>query len=88
MREKKVSDTTCHSWEATNIGFSVVSLLLSIVEISKYAAEALTPFFLLSSQVVKITLAVAELALDIVVYQMQSDRNYSIVGLALDCAML
>ncbi|KAH8888635.1 hypothetical protein GQ53DRAFT_749032 [Thozetella sp. PMI_491] len=75
-------------WEATNIGFSVASLILTIVEISKYAAETLTPFFLLSSNVIKITLAVAELALDIIVYQMQTERNYSIVGLALDCGIL
>jgi hypothetical protein len=75
-------------WECTNVGFSLVALLLTIVEIAKYAGDVLTPFMLLATHVIKLTLAFANLGLDIVVYLQRREREYSIVGLAIDCGLL
>lgn len=70
------------------VGFSLIALILTIVEIARLAAEVLTPFFMLATHVVKLTLAFASLGLDVVVYLQRSEREYSIVGLALDCGLL
>ncbi|OIW26564.1 hypothetical protein CONLIGDRAFT_646722 [Coniochaeta ligniaria NRRL 30616] len=75
-------------WEATNVAFSLLALVLTILEITKTAGEVLTPFSMLASHAIKLTLAFVNLALDIVVYLQRSDRNYSIVGLAIDCGLL
>lgn len=70
------------------MAFSLLALVLTILEITKTVGEVLTPFFMLATHVVKLTLAFVNLALDIVVYLQRSDRNYSIVGLAIDCGLL
>ncbi|KAL1876375.1 hypothetical protein VTK73DRAFT_9444 [Phialemonium thermophilum] len=75
-------------WECTNVGFSVLSLLLSIVEIVKTSSETLTPFVMLATNAVKMACSSAILGLDIVVYLRRSDEHYSIVGLAIDCGLL
>ncbi|KAK0625324.1 hypothetical protein B0T17DRAFT_590934 [Bombardia bombarda] len=75
-------------WEATNVGFSTVSLVLSIIEISKMATESLTPFLMLCTHIIKLTLSFAILGLDITVYLQRTDEHYSIVALALDCGLL
>ncbi|KAK3942042.1 hypothetical protein QBC46DRAFT_381039 [Diplogelasinospora grovesii] len=75
-------------WEATNVGFSTISLVLSIIEISKVAAEKLTPFFMLGTHIIKLTLAFAILGLDVTVYLQRTVNNYSIVALAIDCGLL
>jgi len=59
-----------------------------MIEITKMVGEVLTPFFMLATHAIKLTLASVNLALDIVVYVQRSDRNYSIVGLAIDCGLL
>jgi hypothetical protein len=48
----------------------------------------LTPFLMLGTHVIKLTLAFANLGLDVVVYLQRSEREYSIVGLAIDCGLL
>ncbi|OAA59851.1 hypothetical protein SPI_06049 [Niveomyces insectorum RCEF 264] len=75
-------------WECTNVGFSVVSLVLTIMEVAKLFSETLTPFFLLASHIVKMTCAFANLALDIVVYTQRSEGNWSSIGLAIDVGLL
>jgi hypothetical protein len=75
-------------WECTNVGFSLVALLLTIVEIAKYSGDALTPFMMLATHVIKLTLAFANLGLDVVVYRQRSEKEYSVVGLAIDCGLL
>ncbi|KAK5662573.1 hypothetical protein OQA88_8486 [Cercophora sp. LCS_1] len=75
-------------WESTNVGFSTLALICTIIEISKMATETLTPFAMLCTHVLKLTLAFAMLSLDITVHIQGVDHNYSIVGLALDCAFL
>lgn len=72
----------------TNVTFSLLALILTILEITKTAGEVLTPFFMLGTHAIKLTLVFVNLALDIVVYQQRSDKNYSIVGLAIDCGLL
>ncbi|KAL2163425.1 hypothetical protein VTH06DRAFT_5482 [Thermothelomyces fergusii] len=74
-------------WEATNVGFNVVALTLNIYEISRMATERLTPFVMLFTQSVKLTLAFAVLALDIVAYLERMDGHYSTIGLSLDCGL-
>lgn len=54
----------------------------------KYFAEALTPWSMLFTHVIKLTCATAIMALDIVVYIQRHDRHYSLVGLGLDGAFM
>ncbi|KAK0725336.1 hypothetical protein B0H67DRAFT_598617 [Lasiosphaeris hirsuta] len=79
-------------WEATNVAFSTLALILTILEIAKTATEALTPFAMLCTHVLKLTLAFAMLGLDVTVNVQGtgtgSDKDYAIVGLALDCGFL
>lgn len=58
------------------------------MEISKTATETLTPFAMLCTHIIKLTVALAMLALDVTVYLQRTDQDYSIVGLALDCGFL
>ncbi|KAH6615678.1 hypothetical protein B0J18DRAFT_287604 [Chaetomium sp. MPI-SDFR-AT-0129] len=75
-------------WEATNVGFNLITLILTIVEIARKATERLTPFMMVSTQIMKLTLAFAVLALDIVAYLQRMDGYYSTIGLSLDCGLL
>ncbi|KAK4124613.1 hypothetical protein N657DRAFT_680562 [Parathielavia appendiculata] len=75
-------------WEGTNVLFNLVALILTILEVARKATERLTPFFMVCSQVVKLTLALAVLALDIVAYLRRMDGHYSTIGLSLDCGLL
>ena len=79
---------TTTRWEATNVGFSTISLVLSILEISRMATEVLTPFLMLCTHIIKLVLAFAILGLDVTVYLQRTDKHYSIVALALDCGLL
>jgi hypothetical protein len=76
------------SWESTNVGFSTIALVCTILEIAKLATEKLTPFAMLVSCVIKQTLALAMLSLDITAHITQIDYEYAIVGLSLDCGFL
>jgi hypothetical protein len=75
-------------WEATNVGFNVIALILTILEVARKATERLTPFMMVCTQVVKLTLGFAVLALDIVAYLQGMDGHYSTIGLSLDCGLL
>ncbi|KAK6078593.1 hypothetical protein SCUP234_06216 [Seiridium cupressi] len=75
-------------WECVNIAFSTVSFILDLVQIAKFIAEVLTPFGMLAGNAVSLTLSLAILVLDVVVYVQHADKNYSIVALSLDCALL
>ncbi|KAK0749848.1 hypothetical protein B0T18DRAFT_323155 [Schizothecium vesticola] len=75
-------------WESTNVAFSTLALVCTMTEIAKAAAETLTPFAMVCTHILKLTLALAMLALDIVVHIQGLDHEYSSVGLALDCAFL
>ncbi|KAK3953266.1 hypothetical protein QBC32DRAFT_121818 [Pseudoneurospora amorphoporcata] len=75
-------------WESTQVGFSSISVALTVAEIWKARSETLAPFFMLCTYLIKSTLASGMLGLDASVYIKYSDRHYSIVGLALDCILL
>ncbi|KAK4231956.1 hypothetical protein QBC38DRAFT_178534 [Podospora fimiseda] len=75
-------------WEATNVGFNLISLILTILEIARYLTERLTPFLLLGTQIVKITLSLAVLGLDVVAHLRSMDGFYATIGLSLDCGLL
>lgn len=75
-------------WEATNVGLSLLCVILTGLEVHRLVAETLTPFFLLACNVLKMTGAFSILALDIVVYTQRSEGNWSTIGLALDAAAL
>ncbi len=75
-------------WESTNVAFSTFALVLTIIEVSRAATERLTPFVMICTHVLKLTLALAMLGLDVTVYIQRTDHNYSIIGLALDCGFL
>ncbi|KAF9764252.1 hypothetical protein IL306_002849 [Fusarium sp. DS 682] len=86
---KKNDDPTIEIvWEATNVALWFVASLCSFVEIAKYFAEALTPWTMLFTHVIKLTCAIATLALDIVVYTEKHDKHYSLVALGLDCVFI
>jgi len=75
-------------WEATNVGFNLIALILNILQIARKATERLTPFMMVCTDVIKLTLAVSVLALDIVAFLQKMDGHWSTVGLSLDCGLL
>ncbi|KAF7561841.1 hypothetical protein G7046_g2319 [Stylonectria norvegica] len=76
------------TWEVTNIIMAVTATNCTFYEIIKFMAESLTPWTMLFSQIIKLTAAIAVLALDAVVYVHHEDRHYSLVGLGLDCVFI
>ncbi|KAI0195049.1 hypothetical protein F4808DRAFT_331769 [Astrocystis sublimbata] len=75
-------------WEAANIGFSLVSLVVTFIAIARFIAEVLTPLPLLFGCILNVVLSAAVLALDIVIYVQRKDKQYSLIGLALDAALI
>ncbi|KAI8626207.1 hypothetical protein F5Y19DRAFT_229870 [Xylariaceae sp. FL1651] len=75
-------------WEVANIAFSLVSLVITLVSIARFIAEVLTPLPLLFGCILNIVLSGAVLALDIVIYIQRADKNYSLIGLGLDAALI
>ncbi|KAK4653618.1 hypothetical protein QC762_508510 [Podospora pseudocomata] len=75
-------------WEATNILFNLLSLLLTIHELARFITSRLTPFLLLSTNLVKLVLSLAVLGLDVVAHLRQLDGHYPTIGLSLDCGLL
>ncbi|KAI5462341.1 hypothetical protein BGZ63DRAFT_211343 [Mariannaea sp. PMI_226] len=71
-------------WECTNVGLAFIASICTFVEVVKYSAEALTPWTMLFTHIMKLTCSAAILALDVVVYVQRHDRNYSLIGLGLD----
>ena len=74
-------------WEATNVAMSFVAATCTLIEIVKYMTEALTPWTVLFTHIVKLTCASAILALDVVVYAQEKEYQ-SLVGIGLDVALL
>ncbi|KAI2616815.1 hypothetical protein GGR54DRAFT_223296 [Hypoxylon sp. NC1633] len=75
-------------WEAINIAFSFISLVITFVSVARFIAEVLTPLPLLFSNIINLVLSTAVLALDIVVYVRYADRQYSLAGIAMDCTLI
>ncbi|WQF78444.1 hypothetical protein CDEST_03458 [Colletotrichum destructivum] len=75
-------------WESVNIGFSLICLISTFYEVSKLAAETLTPWTMLFTHVLKIVCSLATLALDAVVFVQRKDSRYAAVGLGLDGLLL
>ncbi|GJC91703.1 hypothetical protein ColKHC_00529 [Colletotrichum higginsianum] len=75
-------------WESVNIGFSLICLISTFYEVSKLAAETLTPWTMLFTHVLKIVCSLATLALDVVVFVQRKDSRYAAVGLGLDGLLL
>ncbi|KAI0404745.1 hypothetical protein F4802DRAFT_218765 [Xylaria palmicola] len=75
-------------WEVANIGFSLISLVVTFVAIARFIAEVLTPLPLLFGCILNLVLSAAVLALDIVIYVQRRDRQYSVIGLGLDLALI
>ncbi|RFU78269.1 hypothetical protein TARUN_3947 [Trichoderma arundinaceum] len=75
-------------WEATNIGMSSIVAICTIYEIARYFAQALTPWTMLFTHVVKLACASAILALDVVIYVQRSDSHYSLIGLGMDALLM
>ncbi|KAI0905972.1 hypothetical protein F4823DRAFT_109871 [Ustulina deusta] len=75
-------------WEAANIGFSLASLVVTFISIARFIAEVLTPLPLLFGCILNVVLSSVVLALDIVIYVQRRDKNYSVIGLGLDAALI
>lgn len=75
-------------WEATNVALSGLATICTIFEIARFIAEALTPWTVLFTHIIKLTCAVALMILDIVAHTKGIDGHYSTIGLALDSAFL
>lgn len=71
-----------------NIAFSLFAFIVNAIQISKFIAEALTPFGMMVGNILCVTLSIAILVLDVVVYTQRTDRQYSIIALGLDCVLL
>lgn len=70
------------------MALSFVASVCTFVEMAKFFGEALTPWTMLFTHVIKLTCSLAILSLDVVVYVQRHDRHYSMVGLGLDCAFM
>ncbi|KAI5863613.1 hypothetical protein GGS23DRAFT_506793 [Durotheca rogersii] len=75
-------------WESVNVGFSFISLVVTFIAIARFIAEVLTPLPLLFGNILNLVLSSAILALDIVVYVQHADKQYSLIGLVMDCALI
>ncbi|KAI0814059.1 hypothetical protein GGR55DRAFT_494559 [Xylaria sp. FL0064] len=75
-------------WEVANIGFSLISLVATFISIARFIAEVLTPLPLLFGCILNLVLSAVVLALDIVIYVQHKDKNYSLIGLGLDAALI
>ncbi|KAI1101622.1 hypothetical protein F4804DRAFT_335106 [Jackrogersella minutella] len=75
-------------WEAVNVAFSFISLIITFISIARFIAEVLTPLPLLFGNILNLALASAVLALDVVVYVRFSEKEYSFIGLIMDCALM
>jgi hypothetical protein len=62
--------------------------VIAAVQIARFIAEALTPFSVLFGNSVSVTLSLAVLALDVVVYIQHADKQYSTIGIGLDCGLV
>lgn len=58
------------------------------MSIARFIAEVLTPLPLLFGCILNLVLSSAVLALDIVIYVQRKDKNYSLIGLGLDAALM
>ncbi|KAI1322330.1 hypothetical protein F5Y16DRAFT_42261 [Xylariaceae sp. FL0255] len=76
------------AWEVTNVAFSLLSLIITLVSIARFIAEVLTPLPLLFGSILNLVLSIVTLALDIVIYTERADSNYSLVGLGLDIGLI
>ncbi|QUC21153.1 uncharacterized protein UV8b_05396 [Ustilaginoidea virens] len=85
-RTAKVPPAMEFAWEATNVAMSFIAAVCTLVEIGRYVAEALTPWTMLFTHIIKLTCASAILALDVVVYSQRKEYQ-SLVGLGLDIAL-
>jgi hypothetical protein len=77
-----------HSWEASNVACNLVALILNMIEVARLATERLTPFLMVCSHVIKLTLGLAVLALDCAAYIQGIDGDYPTIGLSLDIGLL
>ncbi|KAK7757492.1 hypothetical protein SLS62_000507 [Diatrype stigma] len=75
-------------WESVNIGFSFISLVLTVSSVMKFVSEVLTPSGMLFNNILNTIFALASLALDILVYVQRADRHFSTIGLAIDSVIL
>lgn len=69
------------------MAMSLVAGGCSLLEMARFAGEALTPWTMLVTHADKLACAGAMLGLD-VVYVRRSDARYPDIGLALDAAMM
>ena len=83
-----LTGTRTSSWETANVGLAGVSTICTVFEIARFLAEALTPWTVLFTHIIKLTCAVALLVLDSVAHAQRIDGHYTAVGLALDVALL
>ncbi|KAG5982257.1 hypothetical protein E4U55_002148 [Claviceps digitariae] len=74
------------AWEVTNVVMSFIAATCTLAEIVKYMGEALTPWTMLFTHVVKLTCASAICILDAVVYARRKEYQ-SLVSLGLDIGL-
>ncbi|KAL2268399.1 hypothetical protein VTJ83DRAFT_3245 [Remersonia thermophila] len=75
-------------WEASNVACNAIALVLNCLEIARLATERLTPFFMVCTHVIKFTLALAVLSLDITAYTRGIDGIYPSLGMGLDMGLI
>ncbi|KAH7018313.1 uncharacterized protein B0I36DRAFT_37812 [Microdochium trichocladiopsis] len=74
-------------WESANIGFSLICLVITLLSVARFVAEALTPASMLFGNLVSLVFSAAILALDIVIHVQGTDHRYSLIGLVLDIVL-
>ncbi|RDA90162.1 hypothetical protein CP533_0527 [Ophiocordyceps camponoti-saundersi (nom. inval.)] len=76
------------AWQVVNIGLASAMAGCTFFEMAKFVGEALTPWTMVVTHLVKLASAVVILGLDLAVLIVRREARYSLVGLGMDSALI
>ncbi|RCI12085.1 hypothetical protein L249_0084 [Ophiocordyceps polyrhachis-furcata BCC 54312] len=75
------------SWQVVNIGLASAMAGCTFFEMAKFVGEALTPWTMVVTHLIKLASAIVIFGLDLAVYIVRRETPYSLVGLGMDSAL-
>ncbi|RDA85207.1 hypothetical protein CP532_3270 [Ophiocordyceps camponoti-leonardi (nom. inval.)] len=76
------------AWQVVNIGLASAMAGCTFFEMAKFVGEALTPWTMVVTHLIKLASAVVVLGLDLAVYIVRREAPYSLVGLGMNSALI
>ncbi|PFH55232.1 hypothetical protein XA68_10325 [Ophiocordyceps unilateralis] len=76
------------AWQIVNIVMATAIAGCTFFEMAKFVGEALTPWTMVLTHLIKLVCAVVVLVVDIAVYVLGQDARYSLVGIGLDLSLI